>query len=167
MLKNFKAYREDYLVIKTSQINNVSNFNTCYMEQEYAKRTHSYWDHNTFIDWQNLDYLLVCDFECQCLPNQGKEKLKLMEIIEFPVVLIDTRSMKQVACFHTFIKPEIYPTLTDFCKELTGISQEEVDGGVVLQVAIRQLHSFLLENEVFGSNYAFVSCGSFDANAIK
>ena len=90
-----------------------------------------------------------------------------MEIIEFPVVLIDTRSMKQVACFHTFIKPEIYPTLTDFCKELTGISQEEVDGGVVLQVAIRQLHSFLLENEVFGSNYAFVSCGSFDANAIK
>jgi Exonuclease len=56
------------------------------------------------------------------------------EIIEFPLVIIDVATQKtEAAEFRTFVKPEINPKLTKFCNELTGIVQEEVDGGIALK----------------------------------
>lgn len=68
-----------------------------------------------------FDYICVYDFECQC--TEGKQQLKFNEIIEFPVVVVDVKQMKVVYEFHTYVKPEVEPKLTDFCTELTGIEQ--------------------------------------------
>jgi len=43
------------------------------------------------------------------------------EIIEWPVVVVDTQLQKEVACFHKYVRPVHQPQLTAFCTELTGI----------------------------------------------
>ena len=65
------------------------------------------------------------------------------------------------------MKPELDPVLTDFCTELTGITQKDVDGGVSLQEALVQVHNFLYQEGVFGSEFVFLSCGDFDGGALK
>jgi len=111
-----------------------------------------------------FDYICVYDFECQC--TQGDE-LKFNEIIEFPIVVVDVKNRKVVAEFQTYVKPVIEPKLTDFCTELTGITQDQVDKGVILQEALKQVHTFLKEKQIIGSEFVFASCGDFDGNQLK
>ena len=54
-----------------------------------------------------LEYLLVLDFEATCLQNQRIEPCS--EIIEFPVVLVDTRQKKVIQEFHRYVKPNFNP----------------------------------------------------------
>ena len=68
---------------------------------------------------QPFDYILVLDFEATC--DQGG--LKPPEIIEFPTVLLNTRTLKIEDEFHYYIKPKVNPILRPFCIELTGIQQ--------------------------------------------
>ena len=69
---------------------------------------------------KNYQYLLVLDFEANCVENGS---LPCQEIIEFPVIPIDLETMGP-ACepFHFYIKPTVVPELTEFCTELTGIT---------------------------------------------
>ena len=69
--------------------------------------------------------------------------LIVQEIIEFPVVVIDVKAQKVVGEFQTYVKPTIHPKLTEFCTQLTGIKQEQVDAGIPLKEAIERVHSFL------------------------
>lgn len=73
--------------------------------------------------------LLILDFEATCENNDSSWP---NEIIEFPVILFDTQSLEIEAEFHQYVRPTINPTLTQFCKGLTGITQEQVDHGVLL-----------------------------------
>lgn len=43
--------------------------------------------------------------------------------VEFPAVLLNTRSGEIEAEFHQYVQPQENPILSDFCKQLTGISQ--------------------------------------------
>ena len=65
--------------------------------------------------------LIILDLEATCSENKDIEA----EIIEIGAVkIIDG---KIVDSFDAFVKPVINPTLTDFCKTLTTITQEDVD----------------------------------------
>ena len=44
-------------------------------------------------------------------------------------MIVDTETHEVVDIFQTYVKPTIDPELTEFCTELTGITQEQVDGG--------------------------------------
>jgi len=56
--------------------------------------------------------MLHCDSElCLCCT------------VEFPAVLLNTRSGEMEAEFHQYVQPQENPILSDFCKQLTGISQ--------------------------------------------
>ena len=48
------------------------------------------------------------------------------------MVVIDVKAKKIVSQFQTYVKPVLDPVITDFCTELTGITQEQVDAGVSL-----------------------------------
>lgn len=111
-----------------------------------------------------FDYICVYDFECQCDKNSS---LPFNEIIEFPVVVVDVKNQKIAHEFHTYVKPVIVPKLTDFCTELTGIKQDEVDKGILIQDAMKQLHKFLDDNGIFKTEFVFASCGDFDGNQMK
>ena len=82
-----------------------------------------------FIHQTPFDYICVFDFECTC-NNDPAHKLNSQEIIEFPVVVIDVKTRVIKSVFQTYVKPTLDPQLTPFCTELTGIVQEQVDGGV-------------------------------------
>lgn len=49
------------------------------------------------------------------------------EIIEFPCILVeftaDNRGFETKSCFHSYVKPIVHPNLTEFCTQLTGITQ--------------------------------------------
>ncbi|XP_076997728.1 ERI1 exoribonuclease 2 isoform X2 [Tamandua tetradactyla] len=85
---------------------------------------------------QLFDYLIVIDFESTCW-NDGKHHHG-QEIIEFPAVLLNT-STGEIECeFHTYVQPQEHPILSEFCIELTGIKQVQVDEGVPLKICLSQ-----------------------------
>mmetsp|Transcript_64032 Transcript_64032/g.150655 ORF Transcript_64032/g.150655 Transcript_64032/m.150655 type:complete len:426 (-) Transcript_64032:84-1361(-) len=93
------------------------------------------------------DYLVVLDFEWTC---DNRQRLEPLEIIEFPAVLVKTSFPPAIVSeFQVYCRPEKNPILTKFCKELTAITQEQVDAGVLLPKAI-ELHQQWLETNLPG-----------------
>lgn len=43
--------------------------------------------------------------------------------VEFPAVLLNTSTGDIESEFHTYVQPQEHPTLSEFCTELTGITQ--------------------------------------------
>ncbi|CRK97216.1 CLUMA_CG010613, isoform A [Clunio marinus] len=72
-------------------------------------------------------YLIVVDFEATCFEKPHSRKIQ--EIIEFPAVLFNLESGLVEAEFHKYLKPVEDPVLSDYCTNLTGITQETVDEG--------------------------------------
>jgi len=118
-------------------------------------------DINVKISENNdFDYLLILDFEAQC---SNTEKLKVQEIIEFPIILYDIKQRTITNIFfHHYIRPEEFPIISQFCTELTGITQEIVDNGIFLKDALDKFDEFLNENKLGPLRFTFVTCGDWD-----
>ncbi|XBI26567.1 hypothetical protein VPH35_051246 [Triticum aestivum] len=82
---------------------------------------------------QDFDFFVVVDFEATCVQDA---RIFPQEIIEFPAVLIDGATGRIESLFRRYVRPKHHPVLTQFCRELTGIRQEDVDGGVDLGEAL-------------------------------
>uniref|UniRef100_A0A2K6MJH4 ERI1 exoribonuclease 2 n=1 Tax=Rhinopithecus bieti TaxID=61621 RepID=A0A2K6MJH4_RHIBE len=85
---------------------------------------------------QLFDYLIVIDFESTCW-NDGKRHHS-QEIIEFPAVLLNTSTGQIESEFQAYVQPQEHPILSEFCMELTGIKQAQVDEGVPLKICLSQ-----------------------------
>jgi inhibitor of KinA sporulation pathway (predicted exonuclease) len=107
----------------------------------------------------DFDFLLVLDFEATC---QKDERISPQEIIEFPVVLVNAHNGKPEGVFHHYVKPEAHPVLTPFCTELTGITQETVDGGKPFAEVLHLFDKWYHENDLGAKRCAFVTCGDWD-----
>eukprot|EP00581_Thalassiosira_minuscula_P009952 CAMPEP_0183708932 /NCGR_PEP_ID=MMETSP0737-20130205/5088_1 /TAXON_ID=385413 /ORGANISM="Thalassiosira miniscula, Strain CCMP1093" /LENGTH=256 /DNA_ID=CAMNT_0025936895 /DNA_START=213 /DNA_END=984 /DNA_ORIENTATION=- len=92
-----------------------------------------------------FDYLCILDFEATC--NDTKPAPKPQEIIEFPTLLLNVRTGVIEREFHYYIKPDVHPTLTEFCTELTGITQDTVNGGISLREAL-DLHQRWIDDNI-------------------
>ncbi|KAI4999901.1 hypothetical protein ZWY2020_004490 [Hordeum vulgare] len=82
---------------------------------------------------QDFDFFLVVDFEATC---EKDARIYPQEIIEFPAVLVDGATGLIESAFRRYVRPRHRPVLTQFCRDLTGIRQEDVDGGVDLGEAL-------------------------------
>lgn len=72
---------------------------------------------------QEFQYFVVIDFEATC----DKEKSpNPQEIIEFPSVLVNSMTGQMEDFFQIYVRPTCNQHLSDFCKELTGIQQNQV-----------------------------------------
>ncbi|XP_061352973.1 uncharacterized protein LOC133297789 [Gastrolobium bilobum] len=80
-----------------------------------------------------FDYFVVIDFEVTC--DKGKIPHP-QEIIEFPSVIMSGVTGEIESCFRTYVRPTHNQILTDFCKDLAGIQQDQVDNGVTLEEAL-------------------------------
>ncbi|NXK07459.1 ERI2 exoribonuclease, partial [Herpetotheres cachinnans] len=58
--------------------------------------------------------------------------------VEFPAVLLNTSTGEIESVFHTYVQPQEHPILSEFCTELTGITQNQVDAGVPLNICLSQ-----------------------------
>lgn len=68
----------------------------------------------------------IVDLEATCWPREDKLDEE-METIEIGAVLVDLKKEQVVKEFDAFVRPVRHPLLSDFCRELTTITQEEVD----------------------------------------
>lgn len=71
-----------------------------------------------------MNYLVI-DLESTCWENDSA--LESMEVIEIGAVLLDRERLLPMADFSCFVRPTRQPVLSEFCKDLTGISQSQVD----------------------------------------
>ena len=109
-------------------------------------------------------YLCVLDFEATCWKNSANKDQ--MEIIEFPSVLyrIDEgeETIEFISEFHCYVRPTINPILSDFCTELTGITQEMVNPAETFDIVYAKHIKWLQTNVPFGSVFLFATCGKWD-----
>ncbi|MEY9860284.1 inhibitor of KinA sporulation pathway (predicted exonuclease) [Catenulispora sp. GAS73] len=82
-------------------------------------------------------YLNVVDVEATCWvgkPPPGQ----VSEIIEIGLTVVDVRERVRVEKHQIMVRPE-RSTVSEFCTELTGLTQEQVDTGVTFGEACDQL----------------------------
>ncbi|NXX26313.1 ERI2 exoribonuclease, partial [Nicator chloris] len=84
---------------------------------------------------QRFAFLIVLDFEATCWADRGRRG---PEIIEFPAVLLNTSTGAIESEFHMYVQPQEHPILSEFCTELTDITQNQVDEGVPLNICLSQ-----------------------------
>ena len=100
---------------------------------------------------------IVFDLEATCNDTWSNEKRQEMETIEIGAVKVDSAFNPTGETFQTFIKPFMNPILTEFCTNLTSITQEQVEGGLHFGTAFLNF----LEWADFPNN-RFVSWGNYD-----
>ncbi|MDX1706145.1 3'-5' exonuclease [Pseudidiomarina sp.] len=93
--------------------------------------------------------ILVVDLEATCwdqpLPSTGeKQTVDDMEVIEFGCALA-TADGEVLSSASFMVKPVVHPELSNFCKGLTGIEQEQVDAAPRYAEAVAQLDRWLSE----------------------
>jgi len=109
---------------------------------------------------QPFDYYLFFDVEATCEENIQRYP---HEIIEFPVILVDGRTFDIVDQYRSYVKPYINPVLSEFCVELTGISQETVDKSPDFIEVLNDLQIWMAKYTLFQEKSAiFVTDGPFD-----
>ncbi len=103
----------------------------------------------------NLDkykHILVVDLEATCCDLQTIPRHQ-METIEIGAAMVDLETLAIVDEFQTFIKPQRHSVLTNFCTQLTSISQDRVDAAPTFPEAIDLWQPWLMQFErtIFGS----------------
>lgn len=137
------------------------------MQDDEQQESSRHQQRNRNRNTSDIDFLLVLDFEATC---DETRRLNPQEIIEFPTILLDVRNGGNniVSIFHTYVRPDVHPTLSPFCTELTGISQTTLDAPNVpsLQEALRKHELWLIEQGLIQSmedvSFAYVTCGDWD-----
>ncbi|XP_073450083.1 ERI1 exoribonuclease 3 isoform X2 [Aquarana catesbeiana] len=109
---------------------------------------------------QRYHYFLVLDFEATC----DKPQIHPQEIIEFPILKLNGRTMEIESTFHTYVQPVVHPQLTPFCTELTGIIQEMVDGQPNLSQVLESVDEWMAKEGLLDPSVKsiFVTCGDWD-----
>ena len=101
-----------------------------------------------------VDTLLVLDFEGTCdgesdRPLTRLEQCSRHEIIEWPCVCVCAASGEQTEIFHSFVRPVEGATagqarrLTEYCTELTGIEQSQVEDAPLLADVVERFVAWL------------------------
>ncbi|TDY84983.1 UNVERIFIED_ORG: inhibitor of KinA sporulation pathway (predicted exonuclease) [Herbaspirillum seropedicae] len=101
---------------------------------------------------------LVVDLEATC-SDDGSIVPEEMEIIEIGACWA-TESGGVLERFQHLVRPLTRPVLTPFCKQLIGITQEEVDQAPLFPVAARALQAFV--NDVASTDSVWMSWGNYD-----
>jgi inhibitor of KinA sporulation pathway (predicted exonuclease) len=108
-------------------------------------------------------YICVLDFEATC--DNNKNFSPRNEVIEFASVLLKldsiTKTYTKISEIQNYCKPLYNTTLTKFCKELTGITQDNVDVGIDFIDAVYQHKKWLVDN-IDGHEVIILTCGNWD-----
>ncbi|XP_008226429.1 PREDICTED: uncharacterized exonuclease domain-containing protein At3g15140 [Prunus mume] len=111
---------------------------------------------------QNLDYFLVLDLE-------GK-----IEILEFPVLMIDANTMDVVDFFHRFVRPSEMSEkrINEYIAGKYGkfgVDRVWHDTAIPFKDVLQQFEAWLIQHQLWGEKLggclnraAFVTCGNWD-----
>lgn len=109
---------------------------------------------------KKLDKVIVVDLEATCWrghPPPGEE----VEIIEIGICLLDVQTGERVEKESILVYPE-KSTVSDFCTELTTLTQWQVNQGVTFRKACKILQKKFLSKQRIWASY-----GNFDIKQFK
>lgn len=106
-------------------------------------------------------YYLIVDLEATCWPNNPDKAL--METIEIGAVLLDETLALPAPEFQRFIRPQAEPVLSEFCTQLTSITQADVDAAEVFATVFAEFTAWAEAAEPV----TFCSWGIFDHSQLK
>ncbi|GAB4835290.1 hypothetical protein Ancab_000199 [Ancistrocladus abbreviatus] len=113
--------------------------------------------------FQDFQYFVVIDFEATCDKEKNPHP---QEIIEFPSVLVNSSTGQLEDSFQIYVRPTHNQQLSDFCKELTGIQQSQVDKGVLLSEALLMHDKWLEEKGIKHTNFVVVTWSNWDCRVM-
>lgn len=90
---------------------------------------------------------MIVDLEATCWEN----KKETSEVIEIGAIKIDKEGNKKE--FQAFVRPIINPILSDFCKQLTGINQSDVDKAETFDKVAADFIEFVGTSRVYSWGY--------------
>lgn len=100
------------------------------------------------------------DLECTCWAKNDPEK-SFHEIIEIGVVLIN--KLEVLGEFQGFVQPTFNRTLSTYCKELTTITQDQVNNGLPFEKVMTLLEQWIVsKTQLTPKDITLVSWGNFD-----
>jgi inhibitor of KinA sporulation pathway (predicted exonuclease) len=102
---------------------------------------------------------IIFDLEATCWE---KSNGKVSEIIEIGAVKLAS-NLEVISLFSEFVKPTINPLLSEFCKNLTSITQSDVDYASPFEEVMREFEKWIvLEN----NSARLFSWGHYDKKQI-
>lgn len=109
-----------------------------------------------------MKYWLVIDLEATT--EEGGWPLQEMEIIEIGASLVSSAG-HEIDHFQRFVRPLRRPHLTHFCRELTQISQADVDTAAPMARVWAQFEHWLHKHQTHLS--AWASWGDYDRHQLE
>ena len=106
-----------------------------------------------------LDKVLVVDIEATCWEKIPRGSTN--EIIEISLTVLNTKTNKNEANEGIIVKPTT-TTVSEFCTQLTTLTQADVDKGITFAQACG-----VLTNNYQSTKYTFASWGDYDRNQFK
>ena len=106
-------------------------------------------------------YIVVLDLEMTCREDDSMAPME-REIIEIGAVLLDSESLDILSEFQSFVRPIQHPILTDFCKSLTHITQEQVFGAESFLNVFQEFLKWFPKGQV-----SVITWGSYDITQIN
>ena len=103
---------------------------------------------------------VVVDLEATCW-EQGNDPDR-MEIIEIGSVLLESASGPVSREFGAFVRPVVSPQLSEFCKRLTSIRQEDVDSADPFPEVFRRFLDWIGPEP-----FTLCSWGAYDLNQFR
>lgn len=134
---------EDYTRIITSP-NNKYGYKSFYIDENGKVK--------------NFKQYIIFDLEATCWKKKNKPK----EIIEIGAVKLNEK-LEIADTFSEFVKPTINLKLSEFCKTLTSIKQEDVDNAKTFDDAIEEFERWIL---TLSDDIKLISWGYYDKKQI-
>ena len=110
-----------------------------------------------------MPHWLVIDLEATT--EEGGWPVEEMEIIEIGATLVAAADGRELDHFQRFVRPQRRPLLTSFCRELTHISQADVDGAAPLAEVWPQFERWLAQHSPRLAGWA--SWGDYDRRQLE
>ena len=108
---------------------------------------------------KSLDKVLVVDIEATCWERIPRGSTN--EIIEIGLTILNTKISTIEVNESIIVKPTT-STVSEFCTNLTTLTQADVDKGITFAQACR-----VLTNKYQSTKYTFASWGDYDRNQFK
>lgn len=106
-----------------------------------------------------MNYIIL-DLEATCWQDRSIKRQS--EIIEIGAVKINERR-EVIDEFNAFIRPQLHPTLSEFCTELTTIEQVDIDNAQDFKTVISDFWNWIDLTE----EYLLCSWGFYDKSQFK
>jgi inhibitor of KinA sporulation pathway (predicted exonuclease) len=109
-----------------------------------------------------MEHYLVIDLEATCCEENAFPRNE-METIEIGAVMVCSRTLQPIGEFQSFVSPVRNPVLSDFCRELTGITQSQVETAPSFQTALNDLSHWARSFP----DFIFCSWGDYDRTQLR